>query len=147
MIQLVFFQKLPDWRVWRFHLFWGNQILYSWFWSGFFVVSHQQMQPLKWKQSEIDDNIPDTQCMVYLPTFTHKNQPNVGKYAILIECLGMWSWYIKHSHFWLLKQSLCCHWKLRTDTLLRWIESGFLLMSDCLVLDFCKKSKGNHPQG
>ena len=37
------------------------------------------------------DPIPDTQCMVYLPTFTPKITPNVGKYASPIECLGMYS--------------------------------------------------------
>ncbi len=26
---------------------------------------------------------PDAQCMVYLPTFTSQNYPNVGKYTIL----------------------------------------------------------------
>ena len=28
------------------------------------------------------DIIPNNPCMVYFPTFTRKNQPNVGKYMI-----------------------------------------------------------------
>ena len=49
-------------------------------------------RPLGTTTSECNINvyIPDTQCLVHLPSFTMTNWTNVGKYNIpSIECLGM----------------------------------------------------------
>ena len=55
----------------------------------FFWVNKCWSSGKKRSSKAVHSTVPSAQYMVYLPTITIEIQPNIGKYTIYIECLGM----------------------------------------------------------